>query len=159
MKMFSHERTIGKDEWLTPPNILESLGTFDLDPCSPINRPWPTATNHFTTEDDGLSKPWAGRVFLNPPYGNQTHLWIQRLADHNNGIALIFARTETDLFHTLVFPRASSILFLRGRLFFLDIWGTPSKHNAGSPSCLIAYGSVNTYALQQSKLPGKLFLL
>jgi len=24
------------DEWLTPPEIVHSLGKFDLDPCSPI---------------------------------------------------------------------------------------------------------------------------
>ena len=41
------------DEWLTPPAIIEKLGTFDLDPCSPIKRPWSTASNHFTVEDDG----------------------------------------------------------------------------------------------------------
>lgn len=39
----SFERTKnGKDEWLTPPYIIDSLGVFDLDPCSPINRPWDT---------------------------------------------------------------------------------------------------------------------
>lgn len=32
-----------KDEWLTPPEIVQSLGSFDLDPCSPIARPWPFA--------------------------------------------------------------------------------------------------------------------
>ena len=35
------------DEWLTPPYIIEALGRFDLDPCSPINRPWDTATIHY----------------------------------------------------------------------------------------------------------------
>jgi len=32
-----------KDEWLTPPDIIKALGPFDLDPCAPIVRPWPTA--------------------------------------------------------------------------------------------------------------------
>lgn len=31
------------DEWLTPPQLLKCLGPFDLDPCSPVDRPWPTA--------------------------------------------------------------------------------------------------------------------
>ena len=39
-----------KDEWLTPPEIINSLGTFDLDPCSPINRPWKTAKKHYTIQ-------------------------------------------------------------------------------------------------------------
>lgn len=44
----------GKNEWLTPPEPLKKLGKFDLDPCSPINRPWATATHHYTTRADAL---------------------------------------------------------------------------------------------------------
>ncbi len=72
----------GKDEWLTPPEIITSLGSFDLDPCSPIARPWPTAKTHFTIQDDGLSQKWDGRVWMNPPYGENTFVWMRRLADH-----------------------------------------------------------------------------
>ena len=43
----------GKYEWLTPKHITDALGEFDLDPCAPIVRPWETAWNHFTIEDDG----------------------------------------------------------------------------------------------------------
>lgn len=46
------------DEWLTPPSILKALGTFDLDPCAPVDRPWDTAARHFTIEYDGLARPW-----------------------------------------------------------------------------------------------------
>ena len=90
---FGFERTEGKDEWLTPPEIIKALGSFELDPCSPINRPWDTAAKHYTIEDNGLSLPWHGRVWMNPPYGDATEMWMQRLAEHGNGIALIFART------------------------------------------------------------------
>lgn len=60
------------DEWLTPPAIIDALGPFDLDPASPIERPWPTAARHYTIEDDGLAQPWAGMVWCNPPYGRET---------------------------------------------------------------------------------------
>lgn len=40
------------EEWLTPPHIIKSLGPFDLDPCSPVVRPWDTATKHLSKEDD-----------------------------------------------------------------------------------------------------------
>lgn len=56
--------TDGKDEWLTPPEITRALGSFDLDPCSPINRPWPTAEKHLTILDDGLSREWFGRSVI-----------------------------------------------------------------------------------------------
>ena len=69
MAIGSHQSAkMGKDEWLTPPELIRALGEFDLDPCAPINRPWPTAGGHFTREDDGLTKEWFGRVWLNPPY-------------------------------------------------------------------------------------------
>jgi hypothetical protein len=55
--------TDNNDVWLTPPYIIESLGGFDLDPCSPIDRPWPTAKSHYTIIDDGLTKDWSGRVW------------------------------------------------------------------------------------------------
>ena len=52
---------MGSDEWLTPPEILRALGAFDLDPCSPINRPWDTAARHYNINDNGLALPWEGR--------------------------------------------------------------------------------------------------
>lgn len=47
--------TEGKNEWLTPPDIIKALGPFDLDPCTPAAqfRPWPTAVNHYSFEDNG----------------------------------------------------------------------------------------------------------
>jgi hypothetical protein len=112
------------DEWLTPPEILEALGPFDLDPCAPVNRPWPMASRHYTIQDDGLMKPWEGRVWLNPPYGLQAERWLRRLAEHGNGIALIFARTETEAFFSQVWERATGLLFIRGRLTFYRVDGT-----------------------------------
>lgn len=55
---------MGKDEWLTPPDILKALGPFDLDPCAPINPPWPMAANHFTILDNGLAREWGGACVL-----------------------------------------------------------------------------------------------
>ena len=146
-------RARGKDEWLTPRNIVTALGPFDLDPCSPIKRPWPTAAHHFTILDNGLSKPWIGRIWLNPPYGRATIHWLRRLKDHGNGIALVFARTETALFFQCIWPYASAVLFLKGRLAFCHVDGSSAGH-AGAPSCLVAYGKQNAAALQTADLPG-----
>jgi phage N-6-adenine-methyltransferase len=143
------------DEWLTPPHVIEALGPFDLDPCSPVGRPWPTAARHLTVEDDGLSEPWEGRVWLNPPYSD-VERWVARLADHNHGTALVFARAETRWFFRWVWQRASALLFLEGRLTFLRPDGTLSKegHNAGGPSVLVAYGAADRHALLTSGLSG-----
>ena len=95
----------GKDEWLTPPEIIKSLGEFDLDPCSPINRPWDTAKKHFNINDMGLMQNWEGRVWMNPPYGSETGNWLGKLRLHGNGIALVFARTDTTYFQEYVLKK------------------------------------------------------
>lgn len=147
------------DEWLTPPEIIRSLGEFDLDPCSPINRPWDTAKNHFSFLDNGLIKEWFGRIWLNPPYGSECERWMRRMAFHNNGIALIFARTETKMFFDTVWNNAHSILFVQGRLFFHTVDGKRAKYSGGAPSVLISYGEENTDSLSNSKISGKHILV
>lgn len=154
----SHHSAKSKtDEWLTPPDLLASLGPFDLDPCSPVERPWPTAARHYTVEDDGLELPWEGRVWCNPPYSQLTP-WMARLAAHGDGVALIFARLETACWFEHVWPAASGLLFLAGRLTFHLGDGTASKagHNSGGPSVLVAYGEANADALAASGLRGAL---
>lgn len=151
-----HSAAMLKDEWLTPPEILKALGAFDLDPCAPVTRPWEMANAHYTVEDNGLMQPWSGRVWLNPPYGLEAREWLNRLAGHGNGIALIFARTETEMFFEEVWNRASAVLFLRGRLYFHHVTGERAAANAGAPSVLIAYGSGNVAALKASGINGRL---
>src|SRR3954467_12586548 len=75
------------DEWLTPPDLLKAIGPFDLDPCSPVTRPWRTARWHLTVEDDGLALRWlaTSSIFLNPPYGPETGKWLKKLAEHGKG--------------------------------------------------------------------------
>lgn len=148
-----------KDEWLTPPEIIDALGgpeSFDLDPCAPINRPWPMAKEHYTIADNGLLKPWHGRVWFNPPYGSPAIVgpWMRRMADHGKGTTLIFARTETALFFETVWKRATALLFLEGRLYFHHVDGMKAAANAGAPSVLIAYGERDAEILDQSTLAG-----
>jgi hypothetical protein len=148
-----------KDEWLTPPRIIKALGEFDLDPCAPVTPPWRTAAKHYTVVDDGLAQEWDGRVWCNPPYGLEAAEWLSKLADHGDGIALIFARTETKMFFDFVWGKASAVLFLYGRLHFHHINGDKAKANAGAPSVLVAYGQDNVTALRRSEIQGKLIIL
>jgi hypothetical protein len=154
-----HSATFYKDEWLTPPEVIKALGPFDLDPCAPIVRPWDTALQHYSVKDDGLSQPWHGRVWLNPPYGEHTGDWLERLVSHGNGIALIFARTETETWFQWVWPLASAILFIRGRLYFHHVSGQRARKNSGAPSALVAYGEENANRLDNCSYPGKLIRL
>lgn len=141
--------------WLTPPGIVTALGPFDLDPCAaPSPRPWPTATRHIELPEDGLLAPWHGRVWLNPPYSFEAWTWLDKLADHGRGIALVFARTETAGFVRTVWKRASGVLFLHGRLHFHYPDGRRADANSGAPSCLVAYGQADAEILRRAHLSG-----
>ena len=151
-----NSNTNNNDEWLTPLKIIKELGKFDLDPCAPHpnNRPWGTAKKHFHKEMDGLNQQWFGRVWCNPPYGRKTFEWLEKLHNHGNGIALIFARTETIGFHKQIWNKSNAIFFFKGRLKFYKVDGTEGDC-ANAPSCLVAYGLNNLYSLQNCKLKGK----
>ena len=150
--------TGNNDEWLTPPSIIKALGEFDLDPCSPIKRPWDTAKRHFNINDDGCNQEWAGRVWLNPPYGKETFEWLYKLSEHKSGIALIFARTETKGFHRTIWQKAHSIFFFEGRIQFYYVDGKQGQ-SANAPSCLVSYSPEDTKAIECSSLCGKLIKL
>ncbi len=140
MRLFTFEHELTTDDWYTPPAIFDALDiTFDLDPCAPPGGvPWIPATNHYTEADDGLLQPWEGRVWLNPPY-SKTRPWIERLAEHGDGIALLPADTSTVWFHAAVLERADGICFLRHRLRFVRF--DPGKEtSARYPSILVGYG-------------------
>lgn len=153
MSLSSHQsHRMQKDEWLTPPDILAKLGAFDLDPCAPVVRPWDMAAQHYTILDDGLSKPWSGRVWCNPPFGREAVKWLRRLADHGDGIAMIPARTETAMFYETVWAKADAILFVQGRPHYHHVTGERASFNSGAPMCLIAYGIANVASLERSGL-------
>ena len=158
MTIGSHQRCVGKSQThLTPPELIRVLGEFDLDPCAaPLPRPWPSARWHITLPDDGLAAPWRGRVWLNPPFDRyQVGAWVDRLAQHGDGILLVHARTETDWFNR-VWRSADALLFKHGRVTFHKPSGEPHSANSGAPVVLAAYGASNVAALERSGIPGRL---
>ena len=152
-------------EWYTPAFIFEALGLeFDLDPCAAESGDYVPALARYTARDDGLSKPWHGRVWLNPPYGPYTPRWLVRLAEHGDGLALVFARTDTRWFHAAV-GRADLLCFTRRLAFvpgpqqleqpgiFAGVAPLDRGYaTAGAGSVLLAYGETCTAALRRSGL-------
>jgi hypothetical protein len=144
--------------WLTPQNILAALGKFDLDPCAaPLPRPWPTAAVHWLEQDRPLERAWLGRVWVNPPFSPRflIEAFLTKLADHGTGIALVSARTETELFFRCVWQRASGVLFLRGRPYFHHADGRRGRTNSGCPIVLVSYGELDADVLRTCGLPGQ----
>lgn len=154
----SFDRKEGEETWLTPPYIFKSLGVFDLDPCAAIGQPWKTAITHINEIEDGLIQKWWGRVWMNPPYGSKTKHWMKKLKEHGDGVALIFARTETRVWHDHIWNGADAVFFFKGRIKFHTIKGEQAGP-AGAPSALVAYGERNVRSIEQSDLNGVLIKL
>lgn len=143
-------------DWYTPPWIFEQLGiTFGLDPCHPAERiPWIPAATTYSLPQDGLALPWSGRVWCNPPYGKHTPAWLKKMHEHRNGIALVFARTDCKWAHDYIF-KADAILFLSGRVKFVDGLGATGGSGAGCGSMLAAWGDECVTALRRLSDKGK----
>jgi len=97
------------------------------------------AQEHYTREDDGLAHIWRGKVYMNPPYGRELPVWIDKLLGEyrsrrvEEAIALLPARTDTQWFRRLRrFPRC----FLWGRLRFSE-----ACNGAPSPSMTVYLGA------------------
>jgi hypothetical protein len=122
--------------WLTPISLIRSLGEFDLDPCGYPGHP--TASNLICQPDCGLSADWYGRVWLNPPYGKETGKWLDKLAKHGRGVALVFSRTDTSWFQEYA-AKADWVFFIKGRIKFIHT-EKGADTNAGHGSCLMGFG-------------------
>ncbi len=180
------KRFTPSDEWLTPPWIVNALrqagAAFALDPCAAVRQPWATARTQYTVAEDGLAHDWGtsnDMIWLNSPYGGDAIHWVQRLAQHSNGIALLFSRTETTMFQKHVFPHISGLLFVGKRLKFWEqtcalctlpasqhhdpqvCTFTPSGRaveggSANAPSVLLAYGKDAAEILRYATaIPGR----
>lgn len=136
--------TSESDKWNTPQDILERavkvLGEIDLDPCSnSLESPNVPARRHYTEAEDGLARPWAGRVYMNPPYGGVIGRWVARLVEYYEAsvvpeaIALVPARTDTRWFNLL---RDYPLCFVRGRLHFSE-----ADNGATFPSVAVYLGN------------------
>lgn len=137
--------------WLTPLDFVKQLGEFDLDPCAYPNHK--TAKNLICLPDDGLKYSWQGRVWLNPPYGKEAQYWLSKLKDHNNGIALVFGRLETQWIQPYL---KNGFFVVAGRLSF-ESPVSNKKGNAGCMSILIPFGRKNIGAILASDIKGEWF--
>lgn len=124
------------DDWATPPEFIAHLeaefGKLDLDPCATDDTA--VADHYYTKVEDGLSQPWEGLTFVNPPYSNVLPWVAKAIAEREAGRArsllLLPNNTDTAWFHDLVLKKCH-VRFLRGRIAFLGHDGHPVKGNRG----------------------------
>lgn len=126
-------------EWETPACLFDELsrtfGPFTLDPCAtPENAKCP---RYFTLLDDGLSRPWGGRICMNPPYGREIGRWVKKAWEESlTGplvVCLLPARVDTRWWHH--YARKGHVHFLQGRLKFGS-----SRNSAPFPSAIVVFG-------------------
>jgi site-specific DNA-methyltransferase (adenine-specific) len=135
------------EEWLTPDPLFETLDAefhFTLDPCAtPLSA---RCAAFYTKADDGLKQPWLGTVFVNPPYGRNITLWIEKAYEESQAgstvVCLVPARTDTNWWHDFI-TRAAELRFIRGRLNFDRLRNGSLKeagtHNATFPSVVAVF--------------------
>jgi phage N-6-adenine-methyltransferase len=128
----------GNNEWYTPVEYIEAaravLGAFGLDPASSaVANSIVKAKKFYTAEDDGLSKKWKGRVWMNPPYsGDLIGKFTSKLCHHFDegdiaeAIVLVNNATETAWFQEML-ALASAVCFPKGRIRYLDATGQPAN--------------------------------
>ena len=102
---------------------------------------------------DGLAMPWAGFVWLNPPFGGRNGIepWLIRFFEHRNGIALTPDRTSAPWFWK-AWQSADQVLFTR-KVRFLR----PDGSEGVSPSngtALFAVGDQGIRALKAAESVG-----
>jgi phage N-6-adenine-methyltransferase len=149
--------------WQTPAALLAAILAaagrceFDLDPCSPrADGPTPAAL-HWTEADDGLSHPWCGMIFVNPPYSRALPKWVAKCAAEADAgatvVGLVPSRTDTRWWHDHIAGRAD-VVMIKGRLRF-----SGRKMSAPFPSALVIW---NDQALAQkiaAAMPGGAWLI
>lgn len=132
----------GENEWFTPAKYValarDVLGGIDLDPAShPIAQQTIQAAKFYAKADDGLMKPWIGRVWLNPPYAQPligqfvTKMVEERQAGRvTAAIMLTHNYTDTAWFHEAM-TCANAVCFTRGRIAFVSPDGETAAPTQG----------------------------
>jgi ParB family chromosome partitioning protein len=140
----------GENEWYTPKAIIEMarevMGSIDCDPASTaIANTTVKASVYYAKDIDGLTKPWNGNVWLNPPYAQPliSHFvkkFINELVkgEIREACVLVNNATETEWCDSLM-EYAAAACFLRGRVRFHDPEGKPGAPLQGQ--ILFYYGN------------------
>lgn len=136
----------------TPEWVWKPLGKIDLDPCAGEHTRIGAANYALERGEDGLSLPWSGFVFCNPPF-SQKEIWTEKMLAHGNGLLLLPERGSAPWFGPLA-KRTRHYWVMGQKINFI---GGPSSNNLGS--VFFPMGSEAMWRLANSGLPGHMAFL
>lgn len=131
------------DMWATPQDFFDTwdaVFNFDLDVCAtPENA---KCDRYYTEAQDGLTQPWMGVCWMNPPYGRAIKYWMKKAYESARlgatVVCLVPARTDTYWWHE--YAMKGEVVFIRGRLKFGG-----SKNSAPFPCAVVIFPARLTY--------------
>jgi ParB-like chromosome segregation protein Spo0J len=137
----------GDNEWYTPAPFIkaarEAMGGIDVDPAScPLANETVEAAKYYTAEDDGLTRPWVGRVWLNPPYAQPLirqfcEGLVKRYQEGEVRAACVLVNNGTETaWGQALLSHAAAVCFPKSRIKFYSPEGTKSSPLQGQ---LVAY--------------------
>lgn len=74
------------DQWSTPIdffNKVDDVFRFETDVCADASNA--KCDKYFDAVDDGLTKPWTGVCWMNPPYGRGIGKWLKKAYESAKG--------------------------------------------------------------------------
>jgi hypothetical protein len=139
-------RIVTGDDYYTPAHIVacvrDALGAIDLDPASHVAaNEVVDARRFFTRDQNGLLQPWAGRVFLNPPFSDWPQ-WVPKVLDEwaqgtiDAMVTLGASRTLTANYFQPLLHRADAFCIIGGRNPF---WGLTVESESPTDGHFLLY--------------------
>jgi len=142
-----------KDVWRTPPEIVEMLQPIDVDPCAGEDTDIGRDAN-YDKSDDGLSKQWHGRVFINPPFSEKAQ-WLSESISQQANTECIFVLTpdSTDTkswWHNYIAEEADYVWFSRGRIAYINPKTGEKEKNPTFGTAISIFGEPGLARLKES---------
>ena len=142
-------KTGSTNVWLTPDYILKwvhkEFGFVGLDAAADVDNA--VAIHYIDEYMDALVTPWNSDdiVWCNPPYGKEAKKFVERAIDQVEKkncakvVMLLAVRTDTKMFQELIFPRASRIHFIKGRVKFKRAGKTRPDERPNFASAIVVF--------------------
>lgn len=140
-----------KMDWETPDHLflgLDAEFAFTLDVAA--SKENAKCRRYFTAQDDGLTQPWEGTCWMNPPYGREVGDWMRKAVEESKRgvltVALVPARTDTRWWHETAMKH--EIRFLARRLSFKG-----SNNKAPFPCAVVVIRPPHAAILSLANVP------